>query len=200
MPTLTLTQLVDVVSKAGTPKVNCVRHIKAQLSEDYNPATDFYKILREATVESHSANLGKSHVLDTAKSVRDQKRATNYGTLAKAYTSWWGRKESECFHPPHSEWQSGGDFTVSVNPELGLIINNTRHVIKLYFKADTLSKNRIDIVTHLMHEEFAPRNRDCEFPVLDIRNKKLHTVVPPAGLTSALHAEIAYISSLWDHV
>jgi hypothetical protein len=198
MPDISLTQLVDVVSKSGAPKATCVRQIKAQLSAPYDPRNDFYKLLREAIIEAHSSGLGKSHITAAAAMVADPRRAAQYGPIATAYNSWWGRKTVSWFAPPRSTWAPPGSlFGVTVNPELGLDINGARHVVKLYFNADQLSKARVDIITQLIHDEFGQQNAGLQFSVLDIRNKKLHTVVPPTGLGPAIVAEIAYIATLW---
>ncbi len=198
MPDITLTQLVDVVSKAGTPKVTCVKKIKSQLESPYDPRSDFYKILREAIVEAHAGGRGKAHISSAISNVTDPRRLTQYGPIATAYNSWWGRKAISWFAPPRSTWTPPGSaFGVVVNPELGLEINGARHVIKLYFKSEPLSKSRVDIITQLMHDELAPLHGSAQFSVLDIRNKKLYTVVPPTGLGPALVAELAYVATLW---
>ena len=201
MPELSLTQMVDVVSKSGTPKATCVRNIKAQLADPYDPATDFYKLFRESVVEAHAGALGKSRVSAAASRVFDPRRAAQYASLATDYNGWWGRKTIAWFAPPRSSWTPPGSaFGVNVNPELGLEINGVRHVVKLYFKSDKLTKARIDIVAELMHDEFAAAYPQTEFSVLDVRNRKLHTVVPPTGLGPVLVAELAYVAALWPHV
>jgi len=201
LPDITLTQLVDVVSKSGSPKATCVKQIKEQLASPYDPRNDFYKILREAIVDAHAGGLGKAHISSAASHVADPRRSAQYGPIATAYNSWWGRKTITWFAPPRSTWTPAGSaFGVVVNPELGLDINGVHYVVKLYFKADTLSKARVDIITQLMHDELTPLHAGAQFSVLDIRNKKLHTVVPPTGLGPALVAELAYVAALWPLV
>jgi hypothetical protein len=192
---------VDVVSKSGTPKATCVKDIKAQLADPYDPRNDFYKILREGIVDIHVAGRPKSALTSIASNVFDQRRASAYAQLTMDYGSWWGRKTIGWFAPPRGLWTpTGSRIGVTVNPELGLDLNGVRHVVKLYFKSDPLSKARIDIVTHLMHQEFAGKHPGVEFSVLDMRRKKLHTVKPPTVLGPVLVAEVAYIDALWDHV
>jgi hypothetical protein len=200
MPTLPLTSLVDIVSKSGTPKATAVRTVKAQLAEPYDPATDFYKVLRDAIVEAHQLGLGKRHITQTAAASYGQ-RAAPYAQLAADYVTWWGRKNLGWLAAPRGPWAPpNSQFDVTVNPELGLDVNGTPHAIKLYFKSDPLSKNRIDIITHLMHSVLSAAHPQYSFSVLDIRRRRLHTIVPPAGLDAILTAEIAYIESLWPNV
>jgi len=200
MPTLSLTQLVDIVCKSGIPKVNSVKNAKAQLADPYDPRFDFYKILREGIVEAHARGLGKTHLADVISDVSDPKRLNVYPGVAAAYRAWWGRKTLTWFRPPQHDWQATPTFAVSVNPELGLSINGDRHVIKLYFKEQSLTKNRIELITHLMHQELSGRISNAKFSVLDVRQKKLHTIVPPSSLGPAVAAEIAYIEALWPNI
>jgi hypothetical protein len=91
---------------------------------------------------------------------------------------------------------------VSVNPELGLRINGTPHLVKLYFKADKLAKNRADIITHLMGKTLSGKApAGCVMGVLDVRNARLLTsTVPIPGLDAQLDAEAAYWNTLWPRV
>lgn len=201
MPKISLTRLVDFVSKSGAPKQTSAAVTKQQLEEGYDPATDFWRILREAIVASHEEHHGKSYVQTVAASVHDRKRAANYPALAKAYTTWWGRKNIDWFTPPSSVWEAGNDFEVTVNPELGLDIDGERHVVKLYFKSEKVTKNRIEIVSHLMMKQFANKTAEgTRFSVLDIRNRKLHTIEPPSYWGPLLRAEMAHLAALWPHL
>ena len=199
MPRISLTRLVDFVSKTGGPKQTSAATTKKQLAEGYDPSTDFYKIIREAIVEAHSADHGKSRITSAVSHVFDAKRRTAYPEIARAYNGWWGRKEIDWFDPPGSDWDASDGFSVAVNPELGLVIGDEPHIVKLYFKSDTLSKQRIEIITHLMMSELDAES-DMNFSVLDIRNRKLHTITPPSFWGPMLEAEMAHLKALWPHV
>jgi len=91
---------------------------------------------------------------------------------------------------------------VRVNPELGLMVGENTHLIKLYMKADKLPKNRIDVIAHLMHRSL---KKLCEkgtiMSVLDVRRGRLISPsVPIDGLDAALDAELAYIGTLWPQI
>ena len=200
-PRISLTRLVDFVTKSGGPKQTSLAVTKQQLREGYDPATDFYKIIRDAVVAAHAEGLGKRHIMSTASTVHDPKRATNYNPIAKAYTTWWGRKNLGWFPPPTAIWHVGNGFEVIVNPELGLRIDGESHIIKLYFKADKLTKNRVEIITHLMLSELGPDVADgTRFSVLDVRSRKLHSIQPPSYWGPLLQAEMAHLAALWPHV
>jgi hypothetical protein len=72
-------------------------------------------------------------------------------------------------------------------------------VIKLYFKADEITKNRIETVTHLMEISLrAVSPADTKMSLLDIRKSKLLCpTVPIPGLSAILDAELAYIAAYW---
>lgn len=114
-----------------------------------------------------------------------------------SYISWCGNKRMQWFSPPHRLYNYR-DIEIGVNPELGLTINGTSHLVKLYFKADPLSKSKVDVITHLMSiclDSRCPVN--TAMSVLDVRNRKLfHPTVPINGLTLMLNGEISFVSDV----
>lgn len=192
---VSLTTFVDFVCKAGTPKATVVRTWRHR--DDYSVATDYYKRIRDAIVEFHKSG---ASVGDVARAASENKQE-NYEAIWQGHRRWVGRKRLSWFEPPATVWTSG-TLTVSVNPELGLVVNDVPHLVKLYFKADTLTKNRIDLITHLMNIRLArSAPAHCVMGVLDVRNYKLIApTVPVPGLTAQLEAEAAYWNVLWPNV
>lgn len=195
MPRISMTDFVDAVSAAGTPKATKVKEIKHRPS--YQPQFDYWKRLRDHIVDVHQHQFEKSRLEDILSNISLNK-SSNYKSLITAYTSWWGRKAISWFEPVSGLYTVHG-VEVSVNPELGLIINGSTHLIKLYFKAKPLAKNRIDIITHLMHKQLMGLSRpETKMSVLDIRQKKLISpTVPISGLDAMLDAELSYIAAIW---
>lgn len=199
MPNISLTDFVEIASTSGTPKMTKVRQVKTRPT--YSPAMDFYKPFRDHVTEIHRQGLPKRAFGDVIASLTDQKKISNYPPLVEGYRRWWGRKALVWFEPHSAIWSAHG-VDVRVNPELGLVINGTRHLIKLYMKADPLSKARIDIITHLMDIALSD---DCDsattMSVLDVRRHNLISpTVPIQGLTGAVDAELAYIAALWPNL
>ncbi len=195
---VTLTELVDVVSKAGTPKATKVAQIKARQGE-YSPQTDFYKMLRDRIVSTHKSDGEKSLLDGVMANVTSEPRLKAYPPMILAYKKWWGRRDLEWFAPPTAIYARNG-VSVSINPELGLLINGVPHVVKLYFKADQLKKTGVDLVTALMQHSLAGSvDPGTHFAVLDIRHGKFH-VCSDAGSPAVLamvNGELAYIAELW---
>lgn len=195
---LSLTQLVDVVSKSGARKASQVATIKACSLENYHPAKDFYKQLRDAVVALHKSDKPK-HLLDaTLFTVTEKNRRVRYGKLIPAYKKWLGKKSISWFQPASNTYQYA-DVTVAINPELGLEINGVRHVIKLYFKAAPLEKQSAALVVALM-ETMLPAEDESQFAVLDVERGKLFLKgeTDPEKVLAMINAELAYVADLWS--
>lgn len=199
MPSLSLTDLVDVVSKAGTPKATKVAEIKNR--KPYQPATDFYKPLRDRLIELHKGGKDRSALAELLAGINDQKKLTNYPSALNGYHKWWGKKTIRWFDPPRNLYGHAG-VDVAINPELGLMVDGTRFVIKLYLKADPLSKLRVDLVTVLMEVALRSKcNPDDEIALLDMRQSKLFTLSAPIKTTRAvIDAELSYVAALWPNI
>jgi len=85
------------------------------------------------------------------------------------------------------------------NPELGLEIKGVKHIIKLYFKKEPLSKNRADIAVAAMELELRKKcSPDDVIAILDVRREKLiksQAVTP--NINALVNAEIGYVESMW---
>jgi len=165
-----LTSFIDFVTKSGSPKMTCAKNIKTQLSEPYDPATDYYKRFREAVQELHKKGLSKGDLAKLIGSLPDSKQ-TNYAAMVAGYKKFLGNKNVEWFEPQRKNWKHG-KIVVPVNPEIGLKWGGTKYVIKLYLKADRPSKDRLSSILALMDETLV--TKDITLAVLDVRNAKLY--------------------------
>ena len=196
---ISLTDFVDYVSKVGTSKYTIVNKINAR--DDYHPAFDFWKPLREGIIELHKDRGDKKVLDDLLKSLTDKKKQNRYPLLIKQYKSFLGRKKIEWFDPPHKEWKEG-NLSVRLNPELGLEINGEYTVIKLYFKSDKLSQMKADLILLLMNEKFKKKDyKDVTFAVLDVANKKMFnsTKLGKAHM-SLLEGEALSFIKIWESI
>ena len=189
---VSLTTFVDFVSKAGTPKATVVRTWKE--SGDYEIVTDFYKRVREAIIEYHK----NGTPVDTAFAGCNKKKIPHFNSIIAGHKKWLRRKDLKWFAPPTEVWQCG-QMSVSINPELGLIVDGVPHLIKIYFKGEKLARSRVNIITQLMTTALASATREhCVMAVLDVRKARLF-----AGqgndprLEAQLRAEAAYWNALW---
>lgn len=170
MINISLTDFVDYVSKVEPSKYTKVKTIKGR--DDYAPYKDFWKPLREAIIDLHKDNLERDSLDEVLGKVASKKQEL-YQELIKQYKSFLGRKKIEWFDPPFKEWKYD-DLRVTLNPEMGLEINGTFYVIKLYFKAEKLTQSKADLILLLLNERLKKRNyKDVVFAILDIPRKKL---------------------------
>lgn len=198
MAYLALADFIDVVSKSGTPKATKVKEIKHR--DEYSPAIDYYKALREGIVDTHENGKSKTS-LQAIVLGATSKKAENYKAAVDGYSKWWGVKTINWFKPPTGSY-TNGSFEIGVNPELGLEFGGQRFVIKLYLKAEALTKLRTDLITALMgHTLMAPAGAPVIMSVLDVRRSKLISAsVSPTTHMLIVDAELAYIAALWPSV
>lgn len=199
MPTISLTNLLDIFSAAGTSKATQVKKAKKYATDEYKPYQDFYKWVRECIIDFHRSNLSRKKLESCLINLTDKKKERIYPELVLGYKKWLGRKTITWFDPPRDVF-THNNFDITINPELGLYINGENHLIKLYFKADRLSKNRINIIAYLMNVVLGNQvEKDTIMSVLDIRRSKL---ISPTTWNSSMdgivRAEMAYISQIWD--
>jgi hypothetical protein len=200
MPEISLTDFVDFVIKSGTPKLTKVREIKKR--GDYEPAFDFWKQLREGIQIFHKNGLAKRNELDNAVGmVNDPKKMRRYIQALTGYKRFLGRKEITWFDPPSEEWLHE-DLIVRLNPELGLNIEGKRFVIKLYFKNESPTKHRLDVVLAMLSMVLGPKAQaGTTMAVLDVSKGKLITptrTVP--DLMVLVRGEAASFLQIWNAI
>jgi len=200
MPQISLTEFVDFIAKSGTPKLTLVRIVKQRHLAGYDPRTDFYKPFRDGLVQLHKNGQPKSALDSLVAGQTDAKKQTAYPDLLKGYKRFLGRKTVQWFAPPQKLW-THSSLTVSVNPELGLEINGRRHAVKLYFKADKLTKLRMDAITQLMHHVLGTGDGSPTFSILDVRNGKLISApAPQPSLMPLLEGEALAFATIYFRV
>jgi hypothetical protein len=202
MPRITLTDVVDIISKSGTPKATKVNQIKYR--QAYSPQTDFYKPLREWIVSIHQKNHPKNQLGDVLKFLTDEKKIKNYPKAIGGYEKWWGRKVIS-WESSFSAVYSYQNIDIGINPELGLVVDGVPYLIKLYLKDEPLHKLRVEFIFALMQYALisgSPQN--CKMAILDVRNSKLFCANYDSAslekLMRMVNAELAYVATLWDQI
>lgn len=170
---VSLTDFVDFVCKTGSTKLTKVKQVKNR--EEYSPATDFYKALREGIVAIHQNDGERKDLKEILENITDKKKVTNYQDCIEGYKKFWGRKDLKWFEPPFKHWGIG-DLDVRINPELGLEIDKKFYIIKLYFKSDKLSKEKVTQILTLLESQLREEVEDEPImAILDVKNSKLFT-------------------------
>lgn len=200
MPEISLTDFVDFVIKSGTPKLTKVREIKNR--SDYEPAFDFWKQLRNGIQSFHKSGSTKKNELDDAVGmVADPKKMRRYAQALTGYKRFVGRKKIAWFDPPAEEWPHD-DLIVRLNPELGLKIEGRPYVVKLYFKDESPTKHRLDVVLAMLSVVLGPKAQTgTTMAVLDVSKGKLITptrTVPDVMVLA--QAEAASFLQIWNTI
>ncbi len=138
------------------------------------PRTDYWKPLRDRMARMHRRDEPMTVLDDLCADVPERKKQ-RYRTAVAVYKRFLRNKTLHWFAPPKSTWRHG-DLAVRINPELGLIINGTPHLIKLYFREERLTKDKVAGLVQLMATELgASQPANTVFSILDVPNNKLLT-------------------------
>jgi len=194
---LSLTDLLDISSARGIKKERTIKKIKSR--EEYNPAHDFYKQLRQNIISFHKNNDGEDmDPQEILANVSNRKKLPHYFAALNGYTQWLNHENYRWFEPPRDMYNNNG-VNVIINPELGLRSNEGGIIIKLYFKNDPLSKFGADAITHLMEIQLRPViHENIRMAVLDMRRAKLYFYDEKAIVKQIIDAELALIANIWD--
>ena len=200
MPEISLTTFTDFILKSGFTKITCVKNAKKQYQKGYDPSQDFWRTLRIAIVKMHQGNQSKSMLDQTLLNLKDKKKQTLYPKRVQEYKRWLGRKNIEWFHPPNAIWQHG-DIHVRVNPEIGLIINGSHYAIKLYFKDDKLSQNRVDTILFMLKNTLNLDNIGSNAGIMDIPRGRLITPTREIdNIEALLIGEASSFLEIWNRL
>lgn len=196
---ISLTDFVDFVCKAGSSKLTKVKQLKNR--GEYSPATDFYRILRDGIIEIHQKRWDPKELKNILVALTDAKKKANYSTAIDGYKRFWGKKTLIYFTPPSQQWNVG-DVNVRINPELGLRIGGKSYVVKLYFKSDKISKDKIDQILTLMEDRLRKDvDSGVQMAILDVKNAKLYSKKDDdLSLLPLLDGEVISFETIWKSV
>lgn len=193
---VSLTTFIDFTAANGTSRTGVVSRAKKQ-ADDYEPAADFYRGIRNAIIDTLRDNEDKDTII-TAADTAYPRRVKHYRACADGFVRWWGRKDISWIESPNPATWSSGDLEVRINPELLVDIDGEVNLIKMYFKAQPISKRRIDATLHLLKSTWISSEAD-KVGVLDVRRGKLFT--PPIhtpNIDAYLIGEAAAFAAMWD--
>ncbi|MFN8348335.1 MAG: hypothetical protein U0X91_25260 [Spirosomataceae bacterium] len=169
--------LLDFAMSTGVAQQNKVRLVKYR--PEYDPKNDYWKRLRDRIAKMHREDRPNTVLDDLCAMVPDSKKA-NYKNAVTVYKRFLRGKTIDWFKPIRRIWRHG-QLEVNINPELGLVINGTPHVIKLYFKEEKLSKDKAAGIIQLMETTLKSYHpEETVYSILDVPNNKLITLSPKA--------------------
>lgn len=200
MPDISMTTFVDFVLASGTKRLTCVRRAKKDYKQKYDPARDFYRLLRDTIINMHE-ELKAPEILDELiRTQNNPRKILPYKECIDAYKQWCKRKQIEWIGKYNVVW-TNSKLTVRVNPELGIRINGTPHVIKLYFKGEQPSKRRLETMFHLLQSTLPQDLKGAVPSILDVRRGNLFSPNRVIGnIQALLIGEAAAFLAMWEQV
>jgi hypothetical protein len=176
---VSLTQFIDfTLIGSGTARTNYVRRVKYG---NYSVPTDYWKQLRDAIKKIHQNKQPVSKLYDLLNHVNEKKRE-NYRRAINQYVSFCKDKHLEWFDTGSSSWIFNEQLLVRSSPELGLYIDGSPVLLKIYYKGKKHRMDKYKVQSTLTLMEIS--NRDFLPPenavsaLLNLQNKKLYTPSP----------------------
>ena len=191
VPDISISDFSDFVLRTGTAKITKVAEIFGR--GEYNPAHDFWKPLRDNICEFHE---GKVSSISFGASGAHEKKQVRYEEAIKGYKKFLVANKPAWFKPHRAEWEFE-DLAVRVNPEVGFEIDGVKYLVKLYFKRETLSKSRVQVILGLMRS--VQKSKSFKIGILDVVRAKLHIegkVTPQ--IEALLKGEALSFLTIWE--
>jgi hypothetical protein len=194
MDNLSMTCFVDFALKAGTPKLTGVKEVKERRNELF---TDFYRQVREAIVDMHRTGKSPAVLDDFLAAQHDERRRRIYPHIVNGYRKLLASADVKWFEPPVVAYPLG-QLQININPELGLVIDGTPHLLKMYFRGEPLSAKRTSVILSLLHSGLAASAAPgTVLGVLDVRKAKIQSYkVPNPRVSLLLRGEAASFATL----
>ena len=200
---ISMTTFVDFVFASGPPKLAAVMKAKIRYQTGYDSATDFYTPLREWIIAVTYQNLTGTETLDSMRSTFVNLNTRNshaYQECIAGFTQWWRGKNIVWNKALRSEWTQGR-LAIRIAPELGVSIRGEPHIIKLYFKKQKPSKQRLQAMVHLLNQLNGRAQTPVTVGILDMRRGQLHSPTRDDSVMEPLLAgEAAAFQTMWDRV
>jgi hypothetical protein len=191
-----LTTFLDFTAAAGTSRLTVVRKARQQEGHPYSPATDYWRPLREGIKTQFESGWDPKTSLKTLRNVTgDPKKVERYNECIDGLATWTKKKTFGRSTKKTKQWAIDA-LTITVNPELALSIDDAPTVVKLYFKAEKLSKPRVDTLLYLLHKSFP---RSGEVGILDVpRGRLIQETVDIPALDVVLAGDAAQFITMWN--
>lgn len=189
MALVPMSRFVEFTVAQGMSRVACV----ADSKRAYDPRFDFYKGFRERAVRQLVDGWSAQVFRRSLREVRNPRKQASYEACRAGLAKWARNKDLSARRAPNGTWEAAG-LEVRVNPELRLLMDGKKYLVKLYFKADEISAGRLDNTLFLL-SEMAPKG--VRAAILDTRRGKLITAGDlDLALDALLVSEAAAFGSL----
>lgn len=202
---ISLTSFTDFLLRVGLPKVRQAETIRDQYISGYQHFKDYYKQFRDAVCAIHRQGRPVFELDQLLSTISDERgKRTNYELMIRGYKRFWATYFQEMDYswvtPPKAVWKHR-KLVVRVNPELAFTDGHETHLIKLYLKKETPSKEQVRLILHLMQITLRPKVERPVISLLDVRRGRLfeETSFDPR-LTALLEGEAAAFLQMYQSI
>jgi hypothetical protein len=193
-PKIGLTSFIDYFIAQSPTKVSKVRAARRMMAGE---GFDHWLMFRRAAIDSLVAGGDKAVIRACVSAAGGTRAAQTYSECGNSLIRWIGRKSITAAALPTGRIWSGPGLDVSVNPELRISIDTRPEMhLKLYFKAEPLSKRAADPMLRLIEQKYGRRTPAA---ILDVRRRRLHSgpVGNSTDLDLLLQAEARSFATIW---
>ena len=172
MISITLNDFIGFISGTERSKPGKVK--KLMTRGEYSPEKDYWKKIRDGFKKFHKSGAFDSWDLNKLLLNVNQKKLDNYTAAVDGYKDFLNTNMPLWFEPTSNNWVRG-ELSISVNPEIGLVINHEPHLVKFYFKKQKIEIDKLMVIFELMNESLSPPF-GTKISVLKVRTSKLFTM------------------------
>lgn len=156
---ISLTQFIHFKAAISTgARISAIKVIK---DNPYSPAKDYWLDLRKAINHFSEGKISLEELNNLVNSVPQRKKA-NYRKAISRFTHFVDKNNVSFFPVNKSSWSYKG-LTISASPELGMIVNNRKFLVKIFYNVKK------------PEEKVTKRNIMPSLSLLDIANKAEET-------------------------
>lgn len=189
----------DYILKKEKQKKKFVQSIKTRGA--YSPERDYYLPFRRSVKRVCKKNDDLSKLDEMHSKLSDPRKKSGYTILIKNIKeflqskdySWIDLDKATLFY---------GKLAISVNPELGLEIGNTKYFIKLYLKKPKITIEKINLLKKIMQDAYTNVDENIHVAIFDVRRGNFYSVPSQqsVGLTYDLDKEASNWCETWEEL
>lgn len=197
---MTFTSFVDFVRASDNRKVSVVKKAKRLRVRAYDGKKDYYMPLRSKLVSIMKGNADMEDLIAYSTKKVTEKRRGNY-RLCVSGLAYFFRKHRPIWCGSISGNVDIGEFSIHVNPELGLQVDGKKYAAKVYFRKNELEPVAVDSFLYLISRVLETNAPDYEPAILLARSGTLvtkRTFDPLLG--GFLESQAGALFSLWNSI
>ncbi|KIT14246.1 hypothetical protein [Jannaschia aquimarina] len=199
MISVSFTKFLDFIAQSGEPKATTALQAWRQGNTPYDAKTDYHKRVREKLRNYERSGVAPDW--EEFINAQNEKKQKNFRETIDCYLKWRSKQGTVSWIDPPTASIDTTEFRVSINPEMGLVIDGDRYAIKLFLRKAKLSKLKAQVAGLMMRNALAEYNPDMKFAVFDVKAGTFHTFPGSSDkLKYLLRGELAHMSAMLEAI